>query len=103
VALELTTLCAVALVALGKGTVALTAAMRYLLAAFLGSLAYLLGVALLYAATGTLDLSLAGARIEPGLPAWTAAALITAGLALKSALFPLHFWLPRAHASAPRR
>jgi multicomponent Na+:H+ antiporter subunit D len=28
-------------------------------------------------------------------------ALITAGLALKSALFPLHFWLPRAHASAP--
>jgi formate hydrogenlyase subunit 3/multisubunit Na+/H+ antiporter MnhD subunit len=28
-------------------------------------------------------------------------ALITAGLAVKTALFPLHFWLPRAHASAP--
>ena len=27
--------------------------------------------------------------------------LMTVGLALKSALFPLHFWLPPAHASAP--
>jgi multicomponent Na+:H+ antiporter subunit D len=101
VALELTTLCAVALVTLGKGAVALTAAMRYLLAAFLGSLSYLFGVGLLYASTGTLDLALVGERIAPGAPAWAAVALITAGLALKSALFPLHFWLPRAHASAP--
>jgi len=27
--------------------------------------------------------------------------LMTAGLALKAALFPLHFWLPPAHANAP--
>jgi multicomponent Na+:H+ antiporter subunit D len=101
VALELTTLCAVALVTLGERPVALTAAMRYLLAAFLGSLAYLFGVGLLYASTGTLDLGLLSGRIEPGVPAWTAVALLTVGLALKSALFPLHFWLPRAHASAP--
>ncbi|MGD8569889.1 MAG: proton-conducting transporter membrane subunit, partial [Gammaproteobacteria bacterium] len=32
---------------------------------------------------------------------WTTTGLITAGLALKTALFPLHFWLPPAHASAP--
>jgi multicomponent Na+:H+ antiporter subunit D len=101
VALELVTLCAVALVTLGEGTVALTAAMRYLLAAFLGSLAYLLGVGLLYGASGTLDLALLGGLVRPGPPAWAAVALLTAGLALKSALFPLHFWLPRAHASAP--
>jgi multicomponent Na+:H+ antiporter subunit D len=30
-----------------------------------------------------------------------AMALMVAGLVLKSALFPLHFWLPQAHAMAP--
>jgi formate hydrogenlyase subunit 3/multisubunit Na+/H+ antiporter MnhD subunit len=32
---------------------------------------------------------------------WTAAALITSGLLAKTALFPLHLWLPPAHANAP--
>lgn len=101
VALELMTLSAVALVALAEGPVALGAALRYLLAAFVGSLAYLLGVALLYGAFHSLDIALLAEAITAGVPAWTALALITAGLALKTALFPLHFWLPRAHASAP--
>mgnify|MGYP005857111465 CR=1 FL=1 len=47
VTLELMGLAAVALTALGGGRAALTGAMRYLLATLLGSLAYLLGVALL--------------------------------------------------------
>jgi multicomponent Na+:H+ antiporter subunit D len=101
VTLELMTLAAVALVTLGERPVSLTAGMRYLLAGFLGSLGYLLGVALLYGQAGTLDLVLLADRLVPGPPAWAAVGLITAGLALKSALFPLHFWLPRAHASAP--
>jgi multicomponent Na+:H+ antiporter subunit D len=101
VALELMTLAAVALMTLEGERTALMAAMRYLLAAFVGSLAYLLGVALLYASFHTLDLALLGERMAPTAGAMTAAALITVGLALKTALFPLHFWLPRAHASAP--
>ncbi len=101
VALELLTISAVALVVLAQERVALTAGMRYLLAAFLGSLAYLFGVALLYASFHTLDIGLLGERMAPGAASSTALALITAGLALKTALFPLHFWLPRAHASAP--
>ena len=32
---------------------------------------------------------------------WLAAGLMTAGLLAKTALFPLHLWLPPAHASAP--
>ena len=32
---------------------------------------------------------------------WTAAALMTVGLLAKTALFPLHLWLPPAHANAP--
>jgi multicomponent Na+:H+ antiporter subunit D len=101
VGLELMTLAAVALVILSEEKTALTAGLRYLLAAFLGSLLYLAGVALLYAQFHTLDLALLGERMQPHPVSLLAAALITAGLALKTALFPLHFWLPRAHSSAP--
>jgi formate hydrogenlyase subunit 3/multisubunit Na+/H+ antiporter MnhD subunit len=101
VTLELSGLASVALVALGKTPPALTAALRYLLVAFLGSLAYLLGVALLYAAYGTLDLMALRHVMSVGPAAWAALALMTAGLMLKTAVFPLHFWLPPAHANAP--
>jgi multicomponent Na+:H+ antiporter subunit D len=100
VCLELLTLAAIALVVLEEDRVALFAAMRYLLAAFLGSMVFLLGVALLYAMFGVLDLETLAGRMTAGPAAWAGVALITGGLALKTALFPLHFWLPRAHASA---
>jgi multicomponent Na+:H+ antiporter subunit D len=100
VALELLTLSSVGLVVLAPGRQALTAATRYLLAAFLASMAYLLGVALLYGGFGALDIETLGQRVVPGWTASGALALITAALLLKTALFPLHFWLPRAHASA---
>jgi multicomponent Na+:H+ antiporter subunit D len=101
VALEVLTLSAVGLIVLSPELRALSAAMRYLLAAFLGSLGYLFGVALLYAAFGTLDIALLGERLTPGAPAAAALALVTLGLMLKTALFPLHFWLPDAHGNAP--
>jgi multicomponent Na+:H+ antiporter subunit D len=101
VGLELMGLAAVALVILAKERAALVAGMRYFLAALIGSLAYLMGVALIYATTSTLEIGLAGARLESETITWAAFALMTAGLMLKTALFPLHFWLPPAHASAP--
>ena len=101
VSLELVGLSAVALTALQGGRDALTGAMRYLLATLLGSLLYLLGVALLYHGFGTVDLGLLSERVTPSPVAWAALGLMSAGLILKTALFPLHFWLPPAHASAP--
>lgn len=101
VTLELLSLAAVALVALSGNADALTGAMRYLLVSLLGSLSYLLGVAFLYGAHGTLDIALLGEHAAPSASLWAAAGLMTAGLAIKSALFPLHFWLPPAHAAAP--
>ncbi len=62
---------------------------------------FLAGVSLIYAGYGTLDMAALADMIEAGPVAWTALALMTAGLLLKTALFPLHFWLPPAHASAP--
>lgn len=101
VALELLTFAGVPLVCLdGKGET-LRAALRYLLFALLGSLFYLLGAVLLYGGYGTLDIALLAARIQPGPIAWAAAALMTVGLLAKTALFPLHIWLPPAHAGAP--
>jgi len=101
VTLELMGLAAVALVALAGGADALAGAMRYLLVSLLGSLCYLLGVALLYHSFGSVDIVILGQRVEPSPTVWVAVGLMTAGLLLKTALFPLHFWLPPAHASAP--
>jgi multicomponent Na+:H+ antiporter subunit D len=101
VGLEIMGLAAVALVILAREPIALVAGLRYLLAALIGSLTWLMGVAVLYAAFGTLDIQLLGERLDSGMPAWTALMLMTVGLTLKTALFPLHFWLPAAHASAP--
>ena len=79
----------------------LRAALRYLLFALLGSMFYLLGAVLLYGAYGTLDIPLLATRVRPEPVAWAAAALMTVGLLAKTALFPLHLWLPPAHAGAP--
>lgn len=101
VTLELLSLSAVGLVALNRERAAIAAAFQYLIVSLVGSLAYLLGVALLYGELGVLDLVGIADRIEPTPATALAAALMTAGLLLKGALFPMHFWLPSAHGSAP--
>jgi formate hydrogenlyase subunit 3/multisubunit Na+/H+ antiporter MnhD subunit len=105
VMLELLGIAAAALGALTGSRDAVAANLRYLLVGLLGSITYLLGVALLYTAHGTLDLDLLARAIAAtdGLFPVHAAVLVlmVAGLALKAALFPLHFWLPPAHANAP--
>jgi multicomponent Na+:H+ antiporter subunit D len=100
VGVELLTLAAVALVAWAGKAEALRAAMRYLLLAMLGSLVYLLGVALVYATSGTLDLLLVRERLPEGSLTAAALVLMVGGLLVKTAIFPVHGWLPPAHASA---
>ncbi|MGD9860152.1 MAG: complex I subunit 5 family protein [Marinobacterium sp.] len=103
VGLELISLAAVGLVALGGQAEALRAALRYLLAALLGSMVYLLGVALIYGQFGTLSLAEVAHQVRLMHQAELmrpALVLMLVGLALKTALFPLHGWLPPAHGIA---
>src|SRR5690606_21466199 len=103
VGLELISLAAVGLVALGGAADALRAAIRYLMAALLGSLAYLLGVALIYCQFGSSSIAgVSGLLGEAGAPSGEVLplVLILFGLPLKTALFPMPGWLPPAHGIA---
>jgi multicomponent Na+:H+ antiporter subunit D len=114
VTLELVGLAAVGLVAAGGGAGPLAAALRYLFATLVGSGMYLLGVAIVYGAYGSVSIATLTPLIDAGgangaadgaagVPAAVhfAGALMFAGLLLKTALFPFHYWLPPAHGGAP--
>lgn len=101
VALELLTFAAVPMVSLDGRAETLRAALRYLLFAIVGSILYLLGITLLYGAYGTLDIAGLSRQVQPDLATVSTLALMTTGLLAKTALFPLHLWLPPAHAGAP--
>jgi multicomponent Na+:H+ antiporter subunit D len=102
--MEIASLSMYILIALGRDRRALLAAYQYLILGTIGATFYVIGVGLLYLATGTLNIADLAARL-PALgasrPVLAALAFITVGLSLKLALFPLHLWLPNAYAYAP--
>jgi len=99
VMLELIALGSIALMVVEGHLKTQVAALRYLLAALVGSLTYLLGVALLYAEYGMLDYLSLGEVVEPGPRSSVAFGLMVSGLLLKTPLFPLHVWLPEAYST----
>lgn len=79
----------------------MVAAHRYLVFSCLGSGLILLGISMLYSVTGHLlmeDLGRAVAQLAQtgryAIPLTASALLMTLGLAIKSAQFPFHAWLP---------
>jgi multicomponent Na+:H+ antiporter subunit D len=101
VGLELVAFAAVPLVSLDGRAETLQAALRYLLYALAGSVLYLVGTVLIYGGYGMLDIALLSQHARADAVTIVALALMTAGLLAKTALFPLHLWLPPAHAGAP--
>jgi multicomponent Na+:H+ antiporter subunit D len=102
--LEISSLSTYVLVALGRDRRALLAAFQYLVLGTIGATFYVIGVGLLYLMTGTLNLADMALRLRDVheiRPVLAALAFITAGVGLKLALFPLHFWLPNVYAFAP--
>jgi formate hydrogenlyase subunit 3/multisubunit Na+/H+ antiporter MnhD subunit len=98
--LELLGLASVSLIAIQGTQKALQASYQYLLVGLLGSLLYLLGVAIIYRTYGVLDNELLAELAQNNLSTKLALAFITLGMMMKCALFPLHFWLPEAHSNA---
>lgn len=101
--LEIAAISSYALVASGGGP-ALAAAFRYVVLGTVGASFYLLGVGLLYALTGSLNMADLAQRLpaHAGSPLFLGAVLfVTVGLAIKMGLFPLHGWLPDAYTYAP--
>lgn len=104
--LEISSLSTYVLVAAGAAhdRRALTAAYKYLILGTVGATFFVIGVGLLYMATGTLNMLDIAERIVPVEGTRTvdvAFAFIVVGLGLKLALFPLHTWLPNAYTNAP--
>ncbi|MCE2493828.1 MAG: monovalent cation/H+ antiporter subunit D family protein [Alphaproteobacteria bacterium] len=102
--LEISSLSSYVLISLGSERKALTAAYQYLVMGTIGATFFLIGVGLIYAMTGTLNMADIATRldaVENTRTVLAAFAFITVGLGLKLALFPLHLWLPNAYAYAP--
>ncbi|WP_052249755.1 proton-conducting transporter membrane subunit [Tateyamaria sp. ANG-S1] len=99
VTLEIVGLTAVGLTALAGTRQSLQAALRYLIIGLVGSLMILLGVDYLYTAYGRVDLGSIQSA-DTSITATLALLIMLAGLAIKAAIFPLHFWMPDAHSSA---
>lgn len=102
--LEISSLSSYALISLGTQRRALWSSFRYLVLGTVGATFILIGVGLLYAQTGTLNMADLNARL-PALShlhsVHTAVAFILLGLGLKIGLFPLHAWLPGVYRDAP--
>jgi len=102
--LEISSLSSYALISMGRERRALTAAYQYLIMGTIGATFLLIGIGLIYAETGTLNMLDLGARLPAVFDhrtVHTAFAFIVVGVALKLALFPLHLWLPNAYTYAP--
>src|SRR5262249_57193757 len=101
VALELLTFAAVPLVCLDGRANTLEAALRYALFALIGSVLYLAGTVLLYGAYAVLDLVLLSRQVRADPTTPLAPPPLTVGLLAKTALFPLHLWLPPGSRGGP--
>ena len=100
---ELMLVASCALIAVwGEGEHRGVVALKYFIFTHLGSLMVLVGLMVLYNATGSDSFSAlrVGVALAPALMT-TVITFFIIGFCVKMAIFPLHLWLPDAHAVAP--
>lgn len=101
---EINTIAACGLIMVIQNGRTIEAAIRYMIMSLLGSGLFLIGICILYDLTGHLLMSniqqSVAALVANGeyqIPLVMAIALLCVGLAIKSALYPFHSWLPDAY------
>lgn len=101
---EINTIAACGLIMIRQNGRTIKASARYMIMSLLGSGLFLMGLCMLYDLTGHLLMSnikeqaaLIYSSGEYRIPLLIVIALMSVGLAIKSALFPFHAWLPDAY------
>ncbi len=103
--LEISSLSTYALIARGRDRRALTAAFRYLIMGTIGATFILIAIGFMYMVTGTLNMADLAVRLPEHADnrvVQASFAFFIVGIALKIAIFPLHYWLPNAYTYAPK-
>ena len=91
------------LLTIGASAERVRAGIAYVMVSMVSSLVFLVGIALIYAATGTLNMAELAVRLDD-VPAGTRAALfavLLVAFGIKAAVFPLSAWLPDSYPTAP--
>jgi multicomponent Na+:H+ antiporter subunit D len=104
VLLEIASLTAYALIALGKPDRAPLASLNYVFIGTVGACFYLLGIGYLYIMTGSLNMADIASLLPPiyhSKAVLVAFIFCMVGVFIKMAFFPLHTWLPNAYTYAP--
>ncbi|NNM05007.1 MAG: monovalent cation/H+ antiporter subunit D family protein [Gemmatimonadetes bacterium] len=101
--LEISSISAYALIAMGPDRRALHAAYKYLIMGSIGATFIVIGIGMMYMMTGTLNMADLATRLPNvgGRTVSVAFAFLAVGISIKLALFPLHQWLPDAYTYAP--
>ena len=102
--IEINTIAACGLIMIRQNGRTIEAAVRYMVMSLIGSAMVLFGICIIYDITGHLLMSnikvVIASLVNNGVypvPLLISIALLSVGLAIKSALFPFHAWLPDAY------
>ena len=104
--IEISSLAAIAIIAIKGTKESVEASFRYLVLSALGSGGLLFSIALIFMITGHLNMDYIRATLtvtaaQYPLNLLTSIGLMVVGFGVKAALFPMHVWLPDAHSNAP--
>lgn len=104
---EINTIAGCGLIMIRQKGRSLSSAIRYMIMSQLGSGLFLIGLSLLYDVTGQLLMSPAREAVEQlaregrfEIPMLVILAVISVGLAIKSGLYPFHYWIPDTYGYA---